>query len=103
MMDHMDANERRVEDSRHQWWAETEWPEEGRWNTTIARRKVALQVELGELRHRHPKAINEVVSHLCGQPSCVRLQHIQHQSRSHDSLDRSHHDLHGVGSFREDG
>lgn len=101
-MDHMDVNERKVEDSRHQWWAETGWPEEGRWNTTRARKKVPLQRELGKLRHRHPKAINEVVSHLCGQPSCVRLQHLQHQSRRDDSLDRSYHDVHGVGSFRED-
>ena len=95
----------RFEDSASQLWSQDR---HGRWFAKINRRMVWLQCKLAQLRYRRaprrvpkqrgPKrVINEVVSHICGNCNCIRLQHIRYQSKSDDARDRAHHRAHGCG------
>ena len=80
----------------------------GRWFAKVERRTVWLQARLARLRYRRDprrapnqraskRDLNEVVSHLCGNCNCLRLQHIRYQSRSDDARDRAHHRAYGSG------
>ena len=100
--DHLDG---RFEDSASQLWSHDR---HGRWFAKVQRRTVWLQARLAQLRYRRaprcapkqraPKrALNEVVSHICGNCGCIRLQHIRYQSKSDDARDRAHHRAHGCG------
>ena len=95
----------RLEDSASQLWSHDRY---GRWFAKVDGKMVWLQAKLGELRYRRAprraqnfadkdRGFAEVVSHICGNCSCIRLQHIRYQSKSEDCRDRAHHRAHGGG------
>ena len=99
----------RFEDSASLLWSHDR---HGRWFAKVERQTVWLQAKLAQLRYRRAprRAHNqqnferdsiEVVSHICGNCDCIRLQHIRYQSKSEDARDRAHHRAHG-SSIRPD-
>ena len=87
----------RYEDSAHQLWSHDRY---GRWFTTEGRKIVWLQRRLARLRYRREPHADEVVSHICGNCGCIRLQHLKYQSRGEDKRDSQHHRSFGSGLIR---
>ena len=95
----------RFEDSTSLLWSHDRY---GRWFAKIDGKMVWLQAKLGGLRYRRAprraekgtdksRASTEVISHICGNCSCIRLQHIRYQSKGDDCRDRAHHRARGSG------
>ena len=95
----------RFEDSASQLWSNDR---HGRWFAKIDKKMAWLQGTLAQLRYaRGPRTVQrrgetksaaiEVVSHICGNCDCIRLQHIRYQPKSEDTRDRAHHRVHGSG------
>ena len=87
----------RVEDSDGQLWSADR---NGRWFTTVKRKKVWLQRQLVWIGYGRLPRGNECVSHICGNCSCIRAQHLRIQSRSEDASDRVYHRAGKRGQIR---
>jgi hypothetical protein len=68
--------------------------------STTTRPKIMLAHDLAWLRYGAACEDGKVVSHICGHPHCIRLEHNRYQSKDEDKADRDHHSLHGAGSIR---
>ena len=89
--------EGRVEDSDGRLWSTDQ---NGRWFATVDRKVVWLQRELVRIGYGHLPRGGDVVSHICGNCDCMRVQHLRVQSRSEDARDRVHHRAQGAGQIR---
>lgn len=64
----------------------------GRWSAQIAGKKEYLHHHVLNLQPNRPRlSDDDVVSHICGNCDCVRLEHLRIQSKREDTLDNAHH------------
>ena len=91
--------ERRISDANGSMWSTDR---HGRWFMTPSKKMLWLHQRIGQLGNggSWPVGNRVVASHICGYCHCIRAEHIIYQSVAGDRRDRSHHKLHGRGSFR---
>lgn len=89
--------EGRVEDCDGRLWSDDQ---KGRWFATVDRKVLWLQLHLIRIACGQVPRGGDVVSHLCGNCGCMRVQHLRVQSRAQDARDREHHRARGAGVFR---
>lgn len=75
-------------DSAQQRWTSDR---KGRWSAKVAKKKIYLHHRIVQLQPNRPRLSSDVVSHICGNCDCVRLEHIRYQSKREDTLDNAHH------------
>ena len=81
---HLDG---RYEDTNHQLWSDDR---KGRWSSKVAGQKVYLHHRIAQLQPSRARRDGDVVSHVCGNCECIRLEHIRYQTPAEDILDRRH-------------
>ena len=89
----------RYEDSDGQLWA---GDQKGRWSAQVSGKKVFLHHRIAELQPSSVRGKDDVVSHVCGHCSCIRLEHIACQSKAEDIRDMKHHKKRKRGEIRSD-
>ena len=75
-------------DGAHQTWTADR---KGRWSAKIAKKKVYLHHRVVQLQPNRARRADDVVSHICGNCDCVRLEHLRYQPKREDTRDNAHH------------